>query len=660
VPSLPVLLIITFRPEFTPPWVGRPQVTLLSLSRLSRRQRTEMISRLIHGKALPTEIADQIVDRTDGVPLFIEELTKAVVESGELADAGDHYTVTRPLSALTIPATLHASLLARLDRSAAVREVVQIGAALGRHFSHELIGAVASMPQPQLDDALARLVSAELIFRRGRPPDAEYTFKHALVQEAAYGTLLRGRRQELHARVAAALEQHFAEVVERQPELLAYHLQNAGRTSEALPYWRRAGEQAIRRAANREAVAHFRRALAMLDGQPGSAQRWREELAILSMLSPALMSIYGWSAPEVGAAVERASAVGRRLESAADLAPSVANLWLYNFSRGRLDRAEEISADLFRIARELDDPELLLQAHHSAWPTLWHRGSFEQASKHIDAALSLYDEERHARHHNIYLGHDPAVCGLAINASVQHALGKPSRAPSLEAKAIALARRLRHPPTMAHALWVVCEARVARREHEGLIAIAAELLQLSKEHELPQPRANALIFLGWALAHSGEAAEGITQIKEGLDLLSKIGVQVYLTRSLCMLAEALLMTGCPSEGLAHAARALEAAGEFGDTYYVSRLHEIRAELMLRADRGIAEAAASLEEALRVARGQQAKTYELRAATSLARLWGEQGRRTEARELLAPVYGWFTEGFDTADLKEAAALLAELA
>ena len=531
--------------------------------------------------------------------------------------------------------------------------------AIGREFGYHLIEQVARRPAAELRSALDRLADAGLLFCRGVAPQSSYLFKHALVQDAAYGTLLRARRQELHAHVAAVLEQHFADLVERQPELLAHHLQNAGRSAEALRYWRQAGEQAIRRAANCEAVGHLRRALALLDGQPESAEHWREELAILSRLSPALMSIYGWSAPEVGDAVEHAAAVGRRLESSADLAPSVANLWLYNFSQARLDRADEISADLFRIARELDDPEIQLQAHHSAWPTLWHRGSFGQASEHIDAALRLYDEDHHAHHCNVYLGHDPAVCGLGINASVQYALGKPSRVPPLEAEAIALARRRRHPPTVAHALWLVCEARVARSEGEGLTAIVAELLQLSEEQELPQPRANALIFLGWALARSGETAVGIAKIEEGLDLLSKMGVQAYLTRSLCLLAEALLTARRPSAGLTHVARALDGAAEFGDTFYLSRLHQVRAELLLRAGDRIDEAAASLNQALAVARQQGAKAYELRAATSLARLWGEKGRRAEAHDLLAPIYGWFTEGFNTADLKEAKGLLDEL-
>ena len=285
---LPLLAIVTFRPEFVPPWVGRPQVTLISLNRLPRRLRAEMIAHVTGGKVLPQEIADQIIDRTDGVPLFIEELTKAVVESGLLVEAGDQYVATGPVTPLAIPTSLQASLLARLDRLAPTRDVAQIAAALGRQFSHELISAVAAMPRQQLDDALAQLVRAELIFRRGTPPDAEYTFKHALVQDAAYSTLLRSRRQQLHARIAATLEDQFPEIVVAQPALLARHCAEAGLAEKAVVYWLKAGRQAIARSAMTEAVAQLRKGLDVLDGLPDGPRRRQQELDLQLALGPAL------------------------------------------------------------------------------------------------------------------------------------------------------------------------------------------------------------------------------------------------------------------------------------------------------------------------------------------------------------------------------------
>jgi predicted ATPase len=306
VPTLRVLVMLTFRPEFTPPWIGRPHVTMLTLNRLPRQQRAEMIASLTGGKTLPREIADQIVDRTDGVPLFIEELTKTVVESGIVTEAGDRYAVAGPVGTLAIPTTLHGSLLARLDRLAPTRELAQIGAALGRQFSYELIRAVAQMPQQQLDESLTQLVRAELVFRRGTPPDAEYTFKHALVQDAAYDTLLRSRRQQLHGRIAATLEQEFPESVEIQPELLARHCAEAGLIEKAVMFWCKAGQQAIERGAMTEAVAQLRKSLSLISGLPDNVARQEQELDVQIMLGRALGAANGLSAPEPGEAPQHA------------------------------------------------------------------------------------------------------------------------------------------------------------------------------------------------------------------------------------------------------------------------------------------------------------------------------------------------------------------
>jgi predicted ATPase len=288
-----MLLIITYRPEFIPPWTGRSHVTLLNLNRLPLRHRTEMITHVTGGKILPKEIANQIIDRTDGIPLFIEELTKAVVESGILTETGDRYAVTGPVPPLSIPTSLHASLLARLDRLVPTREVAQIGAALGRQFSHELISAVAHMPQREVDDALAQLASAELIFRRGTPPDAEYTFKHALVQDAAYGTLLRSRRQQIHARIVAILESQFPEIATAQPQLMAQHSAEAELNAKAVNYWLRAGQQALARSAMMEAVAQLRKGLDIFASLPDDPWRRQQELDLLIALAPSLAATKG-------------------------------------------------------------------------------------------------------------------------------------------------------------------------------------------------------------------------------------------------------------------------------------------------------------------------------------------------------------------------------
>ena len=337
VPTLRVLVILTFRPEFTAPWIGRSHVTMLTLNRLPRRQGAEIIAFVTGGKALPKEIADQIVDRTDGVPLFIEELTKTVVESGIVAEAGGRYAVARPMAPLAIPTSLHASLLARLDRLAPTREVAQIGAALGRSFSHELLSAVAGIPQQQIDDALGQLVTAELIFRRGTPPDAEYSFKHALVQDAAYSTLLRSSRQQLHARIATTLENHFPEIAAAEPSILAQHCTEAGLAEKAISYWLKAGQQSIARCAMTEAVAQLRKGLDLLSSIADETARREQELDLQITLGPALMAAKGLAAPEPGEALARARYLCELLARPQQLGMVLRGQFLFGVVRGELD-----------------------------------------------------------------------------------------------------------------------------------------------------------------------------------------------------------------------------------------------------------------------------------------------------------------------------------
>src|SRR6516162_5021229 len=350
---------------------------------------------------LRNDVADAIIERCDGVPLFLEELTKVILEEA----------VTATGEPVSVPPTLHASLLARLDRLGPnAKEVAQIGSAIGRQFSFEMLAAAAGQNVTRLRAGIGGLVEAGLVFQRGIPPQAMFLFKHALVQEAAYSSLLRTVRQGLHARIADVLLSTGGEQAAVAPEVIAHHSESGGRSAEAIAYWREAGEQAVRQAANREAIEHFRRAVGLPETRLEGPERWRVELAILSQLGPALMSVHGWSASEIGDAVERASEIGRRLEASADIAPSIANLAAFNVHRCRLDQAEEASADLFRIAGDLEDPEIMLQAHHCVWPVQWHRGRFSRAVEHADAGLGLYEEGRSAYHRQVYFGHDPAVC----------------------------------------------------------------------------------------------------------------------------------------------------------------------------------------------------------------------------------------------------------
>jgi predicted ATPase len=656
VPSLPVLLIITFRPEFTPPWIGRPQVMLLSLSRLPHRQCAEMLSRLTGGKALPREIADQIVERADGVPLFIEELTKAVVESGELADAGSHYTVTRSLSPLAIPTTLHASLLARLDRLAPVREVAQIGAALGRHFSHELISAIAPMPQKQLDDGLGQLVSAELVFRRGTPPDAEYTFKHALVQDAAYSTLLRGRRQQLHARIAATLERQFPEIVASQPALLAQHWTEAASVKEAIAYWTKAARTSFARSAVVEAVAQARKGLELLPSLLDGPERWRHELALQTVLGWALFTAKGEGAPEAGEPLIRARALCDHLGDRASLGQVLGLQGGHYIARAQHAAARHAAEELLQVALERKDAALELHAHQILGRSLHWLGAVASAVDHLERALRVRVPD--TSDESVDVSRTVVLSYLAYDLML---LGHLDQAVARRDQVLALARQLTRPYYFAVALLWAGFVDDLRGAEQSALECNMELAAIAKEQSFSLLLALANLGLARRLSTSGKTAEGLALARQAFADYAATGTTSVQTLLLALLGYCCEMAGEIDEAWRLLLTALERANTTEGRFYEAELHRLKGEwLVAYLRQGHDEAEACYQRALAVARKQEAKLWELRASTSLARLWRDQGKRTEARDLLAPVYGWFTEGFDTPDLKEAKALLDELA
>jgi class 3 adenylate cyclase/tetratricopeptide (TPR) repeat protein len=653
VPTLRVLVIITFRPEFSPPWVGRPHVTLLSLSRLPSRQRAEMIMHVTGGKPLPKEIADQIVDRTDGVPLFVEELTKAVVESGVLSDAGDHYTVAGPLPLLAIPTSLNASLLARLDRLAPVREVAQIGAALGRQFSHELISAVAAVPREQLDDALAQLVRAELIFRRGTPPDAEYTFKHSLAQDAAYSTLLRGRRQQLHARIAVTLEDQFSEIVLTQPALLARHCAEAGLSEKAVAYWLKAGRQAMARSAMTEAVAQLRKGLDALTALPDGLRRRQQELDLQLALRPALAFTKGLSAPDVGETIARARALAEQLDRPEDLVRLSFSQWAFHLGRSEYKLALSLAEQIEKIAEARNDVSAQLRGRRANGMTRLHLGEFVAARALLDQGHGLADA-----HRGIGAGlADPYATMLAYLAVTLAYLGYIDQSRLRLEEALTETRRLRHAQTLTVVLifanwtgWITRSPVMGR--------YTEELLAISTEHRLPFHFGWATAFHGASLTALGQAHEGLTLLTQGLEALRATGTVTNTSIVLMRIAEAYAMVGQPSDGLNCLAEAAQIIETTDERCHEAELHRLRGDL-LNATGDPSAAKRSYHQALTVAKLQSAKLLELQASVSLARLWCKQNRHGEARDLLAPIYGWFTEGFDAHDLKEAKLLLEEL-
>jgi len=654
VTTLPVLLVVTFRSEFAPPWIGRPNVTLLSLNRLRARQCALMITRVTGDKALPKDISDQIIDRTDGVPLFIEELTKAVVESGLLTDAGDRYAVTGPSTPLAIPTTLHASLLARLDRLASVREVAQIAAVLGRQFSHELISAVATMPKQELDDALAQLVSAELLFRRGTPPDAEYTFKHALVQDAAYGTLLRRRRQQLHGQVTATLEGQFPEIVESQPELLARHCADADFVDKAAGYLLKAGQQAISRGALVEAVAQLRKGLDLVSGVTNGAARQEQELNLQITLGQALMATKGYSAPEAGEAFARARQLCEQLNQPQQLGRVLVGQLDFRFTRGELDQAERHAEEICWLGETRNEVMWKCRGSSVSGLICYYRGKFIDARVNYEKSLSLWDPKFRA----VTLApHDPYVASVIHLSRTLLCLGYVDQARSRRDEALTEARRLSlyiRALVLSHS-WYIDRALESA---QMILRSADELLAISSEQGFPFYVGCGKMMRGWCLGTMGHPAEGISLLLQGLTTYRTTGVSVMMPFHLMTLAEVYGYAAQPEEGLNRLAEAGQLIETTQERWAEAEMHRLRGTLLLSIREHTA-AAESFLAALAVARRQSAKFWELRAATSLARLWRVQGKRNEARELLAPIYSWFTGAFDTPALQDAKALLDEL-
>ncbi len=659
---LRVLLVVTFRPEFQHAWSGQPQVSTLALNRLVGRDGAALVRRLAGNAGLSQEAVEEIVERADGVPLFVEELTKAVVESGDLDNRVGAVLAASPLPNLAIPATLHASLIARLDRlGPTAKETAQIGAVIGREFSDELIRPVAQRPEPDLEAALDRLTDAGLLFRRGTPPHASYLFKHALVQDAAYATLLRARRRQLHEAIAAALEREFPETVATQPELLAHHCTEAGLTEEAVQYWRRAGERALARSANPEAIAHLTRGIQLLDSLPQSRRRDEQELVFQAALIAPLWTSRGFGSPEA----ERASR--RALELCERVAPDTPAHFraLYGLAYaylmpGDLCRARPLAEQLLDLAERVQDPELLAYAYFEMGCELLWSAELAAARAHLERGIALYDPEwgRPASSRHAY--NCASNCHMFLTRVYWH-LGYPGQALRHEGQAIAIAEDISHPFSQAVALSFAAALHQLRGETRRTQELAETLLALATEQVFPFAAAHAMVWRGWALVEQGQSEEGIAQLRDGLVAYRATGAELESSHFLGLLAEACRDTGRTEEGLRAIAEALDHVAQTGIVYYEPELYRLEGELRLRQDPADEQKAeACFQRAVAIARRQEAKSWELRVATSLARLWRDQGKRTEAHDLLAPVYNWFTEGFDTPVLQEARALLDDLA
>jgi len=660
--GLPVMLVATYRPEFQPPWAGQSQVTVIALNRLGRNEGAALVHQLAGNLgALPPDVVDEIVERTDGVPLFVEELTKAVVEAG--ADRGSVSISAVPPSSLAVPATLHASLLGRLDRlGPAAKNAAQVGAAIGRDFSYELLAAASPLAEPELHEALRRLIEAGLVFQRGAPPAAEYLFKHALVQDTAYSTMLRGPRQALHRRIAEALEQRFPDLVETRPEIVAHHYGEAAMADKAITYWHLAGKLSVAKSAVREAIAQLRRGLGLLDGLPETRERKQLELDLHVTLTQALMAGKGYADPEVVAALERANrlvaetgAVGSPLHFSV-----LYGLWVSNLNAGAIAAAIEHATNFLSIAQSQPSSGPLLMGHRTLASSFVVSGDYPAALAHFETAASLHRPDEH-RDSAFHYGQDIGVAAFVQLSWAFWHRGYPDQSARAADRALTYSRQLGHAHTLAHAFWFTGMAAVFARDVATVHAHSNDCMALASEHGFALWAARGRILQGWAAARRGEAARAIARIRDGLAAAAAAGTRLFTPLFLALLAEALALAGKIDEGLAALDDALAKAAVSGETSWSAEIHRLRGELTGRLPYpDPAKAEGSFRTALAIAREQGTRGYELRTATSLARLWRQQSRLADARDLLAPLYGSFTEGFDTADLKEAKALLDELA
>jgi tetratricopeptide (TPR) repeat protein len=604
-------------------------------------------------------VVEQIVAKTDGVPLFVEELTKMVLESGLLQEQEERYALTAPLPPLAIPSTLHDSLMARLDRLATVKAMAQLGATLGREFSYDLLQAVAPWDEDTLQRGRHQLVEAEFLYQRGLPPQATYAFKHALIQDAAYQSLLKSTRQQYHQCIAQVLEARFPETSESEPELLAHHYPGAGLSAQAIPYWRRAGERAVQRSAYVEAIAHLTRGLEVLTALPQAPERTQRELDLWLTLGPAFMALKGVGAPEVEQTYTQAYELCQqlRMDTSPQLLQVLYGLRRVYIHRGNLPKAQEISKQYLRLAQQLHDVHMEIDAYFSLGLSLIERGEVIAAQAVCEHGIALDTRPLHGMAASGRTAIDPGVMGRIFVAWPFWVRGYPEQALCKGAEALALAQALANPLVRSQALVLVAWLHQYRREIPAMQEQVEAAMALASEHAYIQQWAWGMVLHGWA---DPDRMAGLTQMRQGLDTLLASGTVLFRPYLLALFAEGHGALGQLAEGLHILDEALGLVEKNGQRLHEAELYRLKGELLLKQSvSDTQQAEACLHQALTVARRQEAKSWELRAGMSLRRLWQHQGKRDEARQWLTPIYGWFTEGFGTTDLQEAKALLEEL-
>ncbi len=660
-----VLLIVTFRPEFDPPWIEQSHVTAVILNRLAPGEVDAMIDHIVGDNPLPANIRKDIIERTDGIPLFVEEMTKAVLEAESEPEAR-RTAAWVPSPGLAVPASLHASLMARLDRLGPAKELAQIGAAIGREFSHALLAAVACRPEGKLGTELDSLIRAGLLFRQGVPPGATYLFKHALVQDAAYGLLLREPRRHLHARVAETLESKFNEIAENKPEVLARHCAEAGHLEKAARLWAKAGQRSAQRSALVEATEQLRRALALIATLPGTPARRREEIKLQVELITPLTHVRGYAAPETRAALERArllieqaKTLGEPPEDPLLLFSVLYGFWAANLVSFNGDVMRELAVQFLALADKESATGPPMIGHRLMGLSLLHTGDIADGRAHLDRAIALYDPVEH-RPLATRFGQDVGAASLSWKSLASWLLGYPEAALADASRALKVARETGHSATLTYVLNFSIWTLIHCGNYSAASVLIDEYIPLKDQIE-------SVFWAGWGtmqrgcvLALTGKASDAVQTITSGIGAMRSTETTMWMPVWLSYLARAQAEVGqfdLVGRCIGEAMTAVETAKE---RWYEAEVSRIAGEIaLLSPEPDVAKAEAHFGRALAVAQKQRAKSWELRAATSMARLWRDQGRRPQARKLLAPIHGWFNEGFDTLDLKQAKRLLDEL-
>lgn len=654
-----VLVLLTYRSAYRCPWSANGHVAELTLERMGRAEVEQMARGVAGGKLLPSEVMQQVVDKTDGVPLFVEELTKMVLETGLLREADDRYELAGPLPGLAIPATLHDSLMARLDRLGAAKQVAQVSAVLGREFSYDILRRVIEQTEESLRQALDELVDAQLLFQRGELPAATFSFKHALIQDAAYESLLKRARQGYHARIADTLATEFPERAALQPEIVAQHYTQAGRSEPAVAYWLQAGQRAIEQSANREAIDHLNRGLALVETLPDSAERHQLELAYQMTLGGAWTASRGYAAPEVQQAFTQALALCEKMGETPQLFWVVFGLWTFYVVRADFRQALELGLRLLRLAEAQDDAGLTLQAHFAVGLSRLQLGELVAARQHFERGVALDVPGRRRTRPGVEVA-DAGVTTRSFLAFVLWMMGTGDQAIRYNDDALALADELTHPFSTAYALVLTAWIRRFRRETDEVLRAADAGRRLSEEKGFLYLQLLSSFLFASAVADSpsepgAASAELVRPLEETFAALMGIGARFGETLMCAVIAERCLRHNLPTSAERYLDRGIASADETGERYWVPELRRLRGELAVR--RGEREVAvAECRAALRLAEEQGSQAFALRAATSLKRWLAADRGSDDGRTLLEDVLGRFTEGFETADLQEARELL----